>query len=239
MIFQTLIGGYSSLELVSWANGTPAQLAAMLDAHYAGRINIANYWSVGDSRTDTLGAIDANDCTDAMAAQTAQLVLMNMGGKTLVNAEHGVTTCAFVVGFKNCLTGEGKFNTVDTSIYSSSAVRQFLNNQLYIALPSDLRSIFKLFVNKTKNGSSGNIFETEDLLVLPAAIEVTGTTSYGAEGSQLTYYATTANRIKNDWYWVRTPRDASFCMGINTGGYLDTDQKYPSSTQGISPFGVI
>lgn len=242
MVFQTVIGGYRSLELVSWANGTPEQLAAMLDAHYAGRINIANYWSVGDTRAVALDAISANDCTPAMSAQTAQLVLMNVGGKTLVNAEHSVTTCAFVVGFKNCLIQNGRFNTSETSKYNTSAIRTFLNNQLYAALPSNLRGIFKLHVNKTYDYSSSSLSETEDMLILPAEVEVTGSTSYGhGEGSQFTYYRTAANRIKDSIaYWIRTPLSSSRCMGIRPDGTLETGAYNPETAYiGVSPFGVI
>ena len=248
MVFQTVIGGYRSLELVSWANGTPAQLAAMLDAHYSGRINIANYWSVGDTRRVTLEAIDANDCTSAMSEQLVELVLMNVGGKTLVNAEHGVSNCAFVVGFKNCLTGFGHYNTSSTAKYTSSAVRAFLNNQLFIALPTDLQNIFKSFVNKTTEytGSSRSLVSTEDLLALPATMEVSGTKpSTGildGEGSLFSYYSTTANRIKTisgaaTSYWTRSALSSSlFAYVTGTGSYSNGD---PVSSLGISPFGVI
>lgn len=247
MIFQTLIGGYSSLELVSWANGTPAQLAAMLDAHYAGRINIANYWSVGDSRTVTLGAIDANDCTDAMAAQTVQLVLMNTGGKTLVTAEHGVYTCAFVVGFKNCLSANGVYSNTST-IYTSSAARLFLNNELYFSLPSELKSLFKTFVNTTYDKENNRNVQTEDVFSLPAAVEVFGNAgSYirTDEGSQFAYYNTVANRVKtrlgsaND-YHLRTSGTASAgIMYVTNSGDINYSGGGYGGLKGISSFGVI
>lgn len=244
MIFQTLIGGYSSLELVSWANGTPAQLAAMLDAHYAGRINIANYWSVGDTRTVAIGAIEANNSTAAMAAQTAQLVLMNLGGKTLVTAEHGQTNCACIVGFKNCLTTKGKYHTSTSSVrYSNSAIRQFLNNQLFLALPSDMQALFKSFVNKTGYSSSA-LEDTEDLLALPATIEVLGSKASGeatGEGSLFSYYATAANRIKTvsgaESIWWNRSIISSSPSAISTSG---THTSYSATVlEGLSPFGVI
>lgn len=255
MVFQTVIGGYSSLELVSWANGTPAQLAAMLDAHYAGRINIANYWNVGDTRPVALSAIEANNCTDAMAAQTAQLVLMNFGGKTLVTAEHGETNCACVVGLKNCLTGKGCYSNASASRlpYSSSAARQFLNNQMFLALPSDLQGLFKLFVNKTTkydSYSESSLEDSEDLLALPAAVEITGEVPSGAkagEGNIFTYYNTAANRIKQadgsvSSYWARTVRSSDYRAAgtyITTSGAIATNGVDIQSQLGISPFGVI
>lgn len=253
MVFQTVIGGYRSLELVSWANGTPSQLAAMLDAHYAGRINLANYWSVGDTRTVAIDAIAASSASSAMAAQTAQLVLMNVGGKTLVNAEHGVTTCAFIVGFKNCLTGNVVYTTAtsgNSARYSASTARQFLSNQLFLALPSDMQSIFKTFVNKATeytSYSTSSLVETEDLLALPAAVEVTGATPMGAlsgEGSIFTYYNTAANRIKTrsgaaSPYWTRTSRSQSTVNRVDTNGANSESSVSSGAALGISPFGVI
>ena len=244
MIFQTVIGGYNSLDLVSWATGTPAQLAAMLDAHYKGRINIANYWNIGDSRAVPLGAIAANNCTDAMNAQAAQLVLMNAGGKTLVTAEHGKTTCAFVVGLKNSLSGTGKWGGGSSFDYSASVVRPFLNNEFFLSLPSDLQALFKAFVNTTTK--SGGTENTEDLFALPAAIEVFGaaTSVPTTEGSQFDYYKTSANRIKTisgqaDSYWLRTKGSGyGSAMYVTYGGYLNTSGSLDTK-QGISPFGVI
>lgn len=248
MVFQTVIGGYRSLELVSWANGTYSQIAAMLDAHYEGRINITNFWNVGDSRTITLDAIPANDSTGAMAAQTAQLVLLNAGGKTLVTAEHGVSTCAFVIGFKNCLSGKGKFNP-SYSNYINSYMRQFLNNELYIALPSDLKTITKAFINSTTNADYSNVkslVDTEDLVSLAGATEVFGypndASSLAGEGSQFTYYTTPANRIKSiagsaSAWWTRSSynsvRDA-LVLSNNSLTYGD-----PADPQGIAPILVI
>lgn len=245
MVFQTVIGGYRSLELVSWANGTPAQIAAMLDAHYEGRINLANYWSVGDTRTVGLDAIEANDCTDAMAIQTAQLVLMNAGGKTLVNPINGRNTCAFVVGFKNSLSAAGKFANGQTIFYSNSDVRQFLNNQIYLSLPSDIQRIFKSFVNVTHEGD-GNYTQTEDLFALPASVEVfgSGTYTYDQEGSRFTYYNTNANRIKTQGgtaadYWLRTCEAYFRTAFASSSGTLNYSGATQTTLKGISPFGVI
>lgn len=249
MVFQTVIGGYRSLELVSWANGTPSQLAAMLDAHYAGRLNLSNYWSIGDSRTVALDAIESNTCTGSIGAQTAQLVLMNAGGKTLVNAEHGVTTCAFVVGFKNSI-GVGKYNDPSSiSDYSNSAVRLFLNNKMFLALPSDMQSLFKTFINTTTKWSSStsSLVQTEDLLALPAGVELTGSVPSGAmagEGSQFTYYNTSANRIKTVGgtayqYWLRTLKSSGGPAYATVNGAVNSTSANPTTTYGISPFGVI
>jgi len=49
----------SGVKIVSFASGTDQELADMLAAHYAGDIDIHDYWSVGDTRTVSLSAMDA------------------------------------------------------------------------------------------------------------------------------------------------------------------------------------
>ena len=45
------------LDIVPWSTGTDEQIAAMLEAHYAGKINIWDYWSIGQERVVHLNSI--------------------------------------------------------------------------------------------------------------------------------------------------------------------------------------
>ena len=47
----------TEVEIVSFADGTWKQIGKMLDAHYAGIIDIADYWEVGDERVINVDAI--------------------------------------------------------------------------------------------------------------------------------------------------------------------------------------
>lgn len=246
MVFQTVIGGYSSLDLVSWSNGSYEQLAAMLEAHYKGRINIANFWNVGDMRTVTLDAIPSG-VAEAMDAQTVQLVLLNAGGKTLVNPQYGTSTCAFVVGVRNCLKLEGYINVSTTSNYKTSAMRTYLNENVYPAFPSDLKLLMKDFVNKTTVYNNGSyLVETEDIVCLAGANEVFGyPNAWGTlagEGSQFAYYAAQANRIKtrsgnaNGW-WTRSAMNTAQTVYTSTEGSAAAVRS--DSSRGIAPIFVI
>lgn len=246
MVFQTVIGGYSSLDLVSWSNGSYEQLAAMLEAHYKGRINIANFWNVGDMRTVTLDAIPSG-VPSAMDAQTVQLVLLNAGGKTLVTPQYGTSTCAFVVGVRNCLKAEGYINTSTNSNYKTSAMRTYLNENVYQAFPSDLKLLMKDFVNNTTAYNNGSyLVETEDIVCLAGANEVFGyPNAWGTlagEGNQFTYYVTQANRIKrinseaNRW-WTRSAMNTAQTVDTYTDGSINAQRS--DSTNGIAPIFVI
>lgn len=250
MVFQTVIGGYSSLDLVSWSNGSYEQIAAMLDAHYKGRINIANYWSIGDTRTITLDAIAQTNVTSAMSTQVIQLVLLNAGGKTLVQSQYGTNTCAFVVGIKNVLSSSAAINTSTVSKYSTSAIRSVLNNQVYSAFPSDMKLLMKSFVNKTTiyeySGASASLEETEDLVCLAGANEVFGYPNswdtLAGEGTQFTYYTTQANRIKKrdsvaETWWTRSAMNYAQNVYTATDGSIAAIRSDYSN--GLAPIFVI
>ena len=51
MTSYTVTIGY--IKYVTWANGSNAEIKAMIDAHYAGKLDIHDYWAVGDQRLIT------------------------------------------------------------------------------------------------------------------------------------------------------------------------------------------
>lgn len=57
-----------SLEIVSWADGTDEQIAAMVAAADAGEIVLSDYWSEGDTRTVQLSAMAADGVGESHAA---------------------------------------------------------------------------------------------------------------------------------------------------------------------------
>lgn len=238
------------LAIVTWANGTDAQIAAMLEAHYNGSINIYDHWKVGDERVVNLSAMSATGVGESHAAQSVTLVLSNVGGKTLATPVSGKTTCAFQVDQKHSLNETGYMNSTNTNTggWKSSARRTWCNSVYKNAIPSTLRGIFKEFINQsgTGGGSSSGTENTTDTFALRAEIEVFGSTTYSVsgEGSQVTYYQTSSNRIKNvngsaTAWWERSPRSGTnkrFCR-VSSNGTADLDDAV--SDRGLAPFGCI
>ena len=233
----------------TWATGSNADIAEALQMHYAGEIDLHDYWSVGDERTVTLAAMEATGVGEAHDATTVTLVLMNAGGKTLSD---GTTECAFVVGVKEAMYPAGYMNSTNTNSggWRDCARRTWCNSVFYNAVPSAIRSIFKQFKNTsgTGGGSSSGTYDTTDYFALPAEIEVFGTTTYSVagEGTQFKYYETAANRIKlrtdtqaaGTW-WERSPYSGNsghFC-GVYASGNADSGNA--TYTHGLSPFGCI
>lgn len=246
--------GKPPLNIVTWADGTDADIVAMVKAADKGEINLADYWSVGDERQVTLSAMEATGVGESHVEQTVTFVLMNAGGKTLANATaSGRTTCSFIVGMKNGLAETGYMNSSNTNSggWEACKRRTWCNSVFRNAIPEALRDIFKQHLNVTANGFSGTPVTSTDYFALPAEKEVFGSNTKAnstAEASltQFEYYATEANRIKKngdsgsaDRWWERSPDSSAsnIICRVNSdgssGGYL------ASKLSLLAPFGVI
>lgn len=234
----------------AFATVSDEKLVAMVAAADRGEIDLTDYWGVGDTRTINLSAMAATGVGESHAAQTAQLVIMNVGGKTLNSAvASGRTTCSFVVGLKDSLKEIGYMNSTGTNAggWTSSARKTWCNSVFKASLPNALQPIFKAFQNKTSAGSqSSNIVTDVDTWALPSEIEIFGSTTYSfaGEGSQFKYYETAANRIKKvngsayPW-WGRSPRfnnSNDFCGAYSDGG---NNYSIAYGICGLAPFGCI
>lgn len=246
------------LDIVTWSAGTDAQIAAMLEAHYAGTINIYDYWKVGDERKVSLSAMAKGAVGETHVAQTVTLVLMNAGGKTLVTPVNGKSECAFVVGQKNCLANgttieAGYMNGSNTNSggWDGCKRRTWCNDTYRNALPAALKALFKQFNNVTASGGSTAKKTSADYFALPSEVEVFGDVTYAnataeAENTQFDYYKTSANRVKKKgdsgsayYWWERSPYSGTstvFCGVISDGS---ADYNGASYTGGIAPFGCI
>ena len=246
--------GGGGVEIVTWTDGTDEQIAAMLEAHYAGEINIHDYWAVGDERTVHLSAMSATGVDESHVEQDVTMVLMNEGGKTLSD---GTTECAFIVGQKNMLANDGHheggyMNSANTNAggWKDCARRTWCNSVYYNAIPSGFKALLKEFTNQSGlgNNSSSGVEDTKDYCALPAEIEVFGSTTYSVsgEGSLFKYYETSANRIKKQgdsgeasYWWERSPRSGNSTRFCCVSSESNTNISYASDAFGLAPFFVI
>ena len=252
-----------SVKIVTWAGGTDAEIVAMVEASDQGLIDLADYWSVGDTRTVSLSAMPATGVGESHAAQEVELVLMHAGGYDLNEAVASRRTkCSFIVGQKDSLATAGYMNSSNTNSgsWNGCARRTWCNEVYKNALPSTIMPIFKQFKTitaQTYNGSTNQ--ESVDYFALPAAKEVFGGSASSAGSStsysnliefnalfQFDYYKTTSNRVKklgktgtaSNW-WERSPDynySTNFC-GVNGNGNANFNNA--SNTYGLAPFGCI
>lgn len=243
-----------TVKIVTWAGGTEQEIADMVAAADAGVITLSDYWAVGNERAVSLAAIPATGVGESHAAQTAVLVLMHQGGAGIKLAD-GVTEPKFIVGLKHSLNESGYMNSsnVTTNGWDGSARRSWCNNVFKNSIPVTLLPIFKNFKWKQGQGggSSSGLVETVDTFALHPEKQIFGSVSgsfadEAALYSQLTWYATSANRIKKlgnsgsarDW-WECSPASGGsgyFCR-VDSGGNADGDGA--SNTYGLAPFGCI
>ena len=246
--------GEPPVKTVTWADGTDEEIVAMVNAADNGKINLADYWHVGDERQVTLSAMSATGVGESHVEQTVTFVLMNAGGKTLANATaSGRTECNFIVGMKNGLAEKGYMNSSNTNSggWEACARRTWCNDVFRNAIPSALRDIFKQHLNVTASGSSTTTATSTDYFTLPAEKEVFGSITYAnstaeASLSQFEYYKTSANRIKKTGdsgsagrWWNRSPGSGysgSVCRVGSDGSAGISDATKPNL---LAPFGVI
>lgn len=237
------------IEIVDWATGTDAQIAAMVAAADEGKINLSGFWSAGDTRTVHLSAMSATGVGESHAAQNVQFVLTDPRHYTLANGK----ACNFVVLQKDILSEYGYMNSSATNIggWNNCARRTWCNNVYRNAVPASLRGIFKQFKVRTANGSGSGVTESMDWFSLFSEKEVFGSTTYAnssaeRQNTQLDWFKTSSNRIKKNGmngsaygWWERSPRsgDSSGFCGVASIG--TADGWYAYSTIGLAPFGCI
>lgn len=240
---------YNPLKIVTWADGTDEQIAAMVAAADVGQIDLSDYWSAGDTRTVHLSAMSGSvsNANESHAAQDVQMVLTDPGHYTLANRKK----CSFVVLQKDCLKEYGVMNSQGNNSggWNNCPRRTWCNSVYRNAIPSTLRGIFKQFTTYAANGKGSSSVASSDYFALFSEKEVFGSTEYAnisaeSKNSQLTWFKTSSNRIKmvdgsaSGW-WARSPYSGEsyhFCC-VTFSGRADWDNALYS--RGLAPFGCI
>lgn len=260
-LFYSLTDGtqknFNTIKIVSWTDGTKEEISAMLDAHYTGSINIADYWKIGDVRKERLKVIPAGTTGEAQDAQDIELVIIGMNHDDLKNSKGTRTKAAITVQTKNCLNTEGYINSeyrnADYALWSKSQRRTWCNNEFINAL-SSLKNLVKQVVKLSNRYGYDTSYTqqetTEDYAFLLSEYEILGaediSSSYGVlpgAGRQYEYMKTESNRIKRvngdaRYWWNRTSivynkTIANFFTIRPTGTHYDDGNV--NSTSGLAP----
>lgn len=195
------------------SKNTWAQIAKASAAGKASQL-----WSVGDTKDITVGS------------ETLTLVIMGFNHDDLASGgKAGIT-----FGMKNLMATTRRMNASNTNSggFTGSEMYSWLQNTLLPTLPSDLQTVLKNVNKKTSAGSQSSTINTNSMkLFLFSEIEIFGSTTYSkaGEGSQYSYFATAANRVKYlsngtepaYWWWERSPYGGGsniFCT-VTSDGY--------------------
>lgn len=259
-----LLGEPEDLKIVTFADGTDAEIAKMIEAHYAGKINISDYWAVGDKRTIHHNAMDATGVSESHKANNYAYIIIGIEHDDLVTAINGKTKAAITIQTERMLyldtTTEynnsydalheyGYMNSSNTNSggWEGCARRAWCNNVYKKCLPAYIQNMMKQVKKLTSAGSQNSTIKiSNDYAFLLSEIEIFGriTHSFAGEGKQYQYFKNaTANNYKkprygsiyaSGYYWERSPRSASNHF---CGVSIDGSASYDdaSSAYGVAP----
>ena len=155
-----LLGEPGDLKIVTFADGTDAEITKMIEAHYAGKINIGDYWAVGDKRTIHHNAMDATGVSESHKANDYVYVIIGIEHDDLVATINGKTKAAITIQTERMLyldtTTEynssydtshecGYMNSTDTNSggWEGCARRKWCNSVYKGCLPPYIQNMMK------------------------------------------------------------------------------------------------
>ena len=260
-----LLGEPDGVKIVTFADGTDDEIAKMIEAHYAGKINIGDYWAVGDKRTIHHNAMDATDVSESHKANDYAYVIIGIEHDDLVTTINGKTKAAITIQTERMLyldTTTEYNSTYDAShecgyMNSSStnndgwegcARRTWCNNVYKGCLPTYIQNMMKQVKKLTSVGNKISTIKTSnDYAFLPSEIEVFGSTthSFTEEGEQYQYFKNAAaNKYKkpryngnyvSGWWWERSPSSDNSAYFCYVGKGGGAYCNFASNAGGIAP----
>lgn len=251
-----------NIEYVSFADGTDAEIARMLEAHYDGIINIGDYWSVGDKRTIHHDAMAAIGVGVYHSSNDYEYVIIGIEHDDLVTPINERTKAAITLQTERILSydtsvdyltnnsEQGRMNSLGTNAGGwDGCERRIWCNEVYKnCLPIFIRNTMKQVQKKTSSGgSSGSeLIISNDYAFLPSYQEIfSSSRNTWDDCDRYEYYLNAeTNAYKNPRYsssyvtgeyWTRSPvlySDSSFSAVGMDGKQLFA---YANNPSGISP----
>jgi len=203
------------LELVQFTEGTPEQLAAMIEASYGENgINLQDYWAVNEATVMDLAAMNelsGNNAgewpgTASHVAQKMRFVILDFDHDTLATPKDGKTTASVTIGMQDLMvkgdnnggsTMNGSSNT-NNGGWAQCARRTWLNDTFLKAMPTPWQEVIKTTTRKTcMSYNSATQSDSSEKIFMLSEFEVQGAKKYAPanEGTQYTYFKTSSRKI--------------------------------------------
>ena len=176
--------------VVNFADASWEEIGVMLVRHYTGDINLADFWSVGDTKLITYSSMVANGVDETHKSLTQKIVILGFDHDTI----SGGRKSAITLGFLNGLGNPGYMHPTNTNVggWSSSNRRAWCNKTFFYSLPPVLRKLIKPVDKLYSNGNMTSVINTcSDKCFLLSESEIVGpdcTMSYGGEGDQYPFF---------------------------------------------------
>lgn len=260
-----LLGEPDGVKIVTFADGTDAEIENMIEAHYAGKINIGDYWAVGDKRIIHHNAMAATGVSESHKANDYVYVIIGIEHDDLVTAINGKTKAAITIQTERMLyldtTTEyssdydashecGYMNSSDANSggWEGCARRTWCNNVYKECLPTYIQNMMKQVKKLTSAGNQSSVIKTSnDYAFLPSEIEIFGSTTYSfaGEGEQYQHFKNAAaNRYKkprysnsyvSGYYWERSPSSSNSSQFCCVSDNGRVSWTRASDTIGVAP----
>ena len=221
-----------------------------------------------DSWPTIINAVKNNNIGKYNVGDTKEITLDGYGTHTLRIANTSTpsecsttgfsqSACGFVLEFADIITKHA-MNDTTTNVggWPSSSMYAFVNNDIYNAIPSEIKNaIIDTTVVSGHGSKDTENFTSTDKLYLLAPKEIYtdwANTNSNDTAKDLTrtldYYknlgTSTSNKsgaikkkgISAEWWWLRTASSSTagtFYIMVSTGGYTTTDARY--DTTGVAP----
>ncbi len=213
----------------AFATSTWAEIKAAVQAGIGG-LDLSEYWAVGDTKSVTL--------------TTNEVIELQIAGFNHDTYSDGVTAPVTLV-MKNCLNAVAKMNNFDdnTGGYPASAMKTYVETNIYNKLPSDLKAIVAPVKKKsyTTYNVASSLSEANYNVWLLAEAEVFDGVSYtigNGEGTKYPIFTDDGRRVKkvdNSGYnwWLRSAYSSHsnrFVCTTSNGAVYHT---YASSLIGV------
>ena len=232
----------NGVKIVGFADGTAAEIGAMIDAAHHGLIDLqtdAN-WMVGDMRSIEVDAFTGGGDV-AHAGGTFDIAISSFD-------DYMGCGSVMTFDFVECEATGQRMNPSNTTTggYKESEMRTVTIPAMVEALPNWLKSRLLTFSVLAGSGNNGPVETvTGNKLALRSEVEIFGMHDHSVEGegTQVPLYRR-ANRLKRSGrvgsttnWWERSPSGTwHFCFVSSSGGaYTDN----ATLTYGISPFGCL
>lgn len=193
-----------------FATSTWAEIRAAVQAGISG-LGLSKYWNIGDTKPVTL--------------TTGETIELQVAGFNHDTYSDGVTAPVTFV-MKDCLNTKAQMNSknINAGGYPASAMKTYVETNIYDKLPSDLKAIVAPVKKKwyTTYNDANSLTEGNYNVWLLSEMEVFGTNTYTidtGEGSKYDIFTDDASRIKkvngtaSNW-WLGS------CYRIYSGGFV-------------------
>lgn len=210
------------IQVGAFATSTWAEIKAAVQAGIGG-LDLSEFWAVGDTKSVTL--------------TTNEVIELQIAGFNHDTYSDGVTAPVTLV-MKDCLNTKAQMNSNSTNTggYPASAMKTYVETNIYDKLPSDFKGLVAPVKKKwyTTYNQTSSLTEGDYNVWLLSEMEVFGTNTYtvgAGEGSKYDVFTDNASRIKkvngtDDFWWLGSccksdPAGFAVVYSDGSAGYND------------------